>query len=135
MRDALSLLDQALAYGLDTLVDQDVADMLGSMDPRHINALLAALSSGEPAALIAEIRELDSMVPDYAAVLDDLATQLQHIAVTQFAGVESLDEDLDQATLQQFAESMDPRPGAVVLPDRRDRAPRPGTGTGSTAGF
>ena len=108
MRDALSLLDQALAYGLDTLVDQDVADMLGSMDPRHINALLAALSSGEPAALIAEIRELDSMVPDYAAVLDDLATQLQHIAVTQFAGVESLDEDLDQATLQQFAESMDP---------------------------
>ena len=108
MRDALSLLDQALAYGLDTLVDQDVADMLGSMDPRHINALLAALSLDDPAALIAEIRELDSLVPDYAAVLDDLATQLQHIAVTQLAGAESLDEDLDLATLQQFAESMDP---------------------------
>ena len=107
MRDALSLLDQALAYGRDTLVDQDVADMLGSLDPRHIRALLAALSSGDPAALIAEIRELDSLVPDYAAVLDDLATQLQQIAVTQFAGVESLDEDLDRSALQQFAESMD----------------------------
>ena len=108
MRDALSLLDQALADGRDTVVDQDVADMLGSMDPRHIKALLAALSEANPAALMAEIRELDSLVPDYEAVLDDLATQLQQIAVIQFAGAESLDDDLDPTALQQFAESMDP---------------------------
>lgn len=108
MRDALSLLDQALAYNCDTLVDQDVADMLGSMDPRHINALLAALSGANPAALMAEIRELDSLVPDYEAVLGDLAMQLQQIALIQFAGAESLDEDLDLTSLQQFAESMDP---------------------------
>ena len=108
MRDALSLLDQALAYNCDTLVDKDVADMLGSMDPRHINALLAALSGANPAALMAEIRELDSLVPDYEAVLGDLAMQLQQIALIQFAGAESLDEDLDLTSLQQFAESMDP---------------------------
>ena len=108
MRDALSLLDQALAYNCDALVDKDVADMLGSMDPRHINALLAALSGANPAALMAEIRELDSLVPDYEAVLGDLAMQLQQIALIQFAGAESLDEDLDLTSLQQFAESMDP---------------------------
>ncbi len=108
MRDALSLLDQALAYNSDALVDQDVADMLGSMDPRRINALLVALSGANPAALMAEIRELDSLVPDYEAVLGDLAMQLQQIALIQFAGAESLDEDLDLTSLQQFAESMDP---------------------------
>ena len=41
-------------------------------------------------------------------MLGDLAMQLQQIALIQFAGAESLDEDLDLTSLQQFAESMDP---------------------------
>ena len=45
MRDALSLLDQALAYSGTKLSDADVADMLGSMDQRHLNQILECLAA------------------------------------------------------------------------------------------
>jgi DNA polymerase-3 subunit gamma/tau len=103
MRDALSLLDQALAYGGGSLLDVDVASMLGSMDRRHINELLQCLIEGDAAALMGQIRSLHELVPDYESVLDDLATVVQQISVFQLAGADALDEDADIESLQQFA--------------------------------
>lgn len=103
MRDALSLLDQALAFGGGALRDADVAEMLGSMDQRHINDLLGCLAAGDAVALMEQIRMLQELVPDYESVLDDMATVLQQIAVLQLAGADSLDEDADLEVLAEFA--------------------------------
>jgi DNA polymerase-3 subunit gamma/tau len=106
MRDALSLLDQALAFGDGEILDADVASMLGSMDRRHINEMIEGLIAADAAALIERIRALQELVPDYESVLDDLATVFQQIAVVQLAGVDALDEDAEVESLQQFATAL-----------------------------
>lgn len=103
MRDALSLLDQALAYGGDRLVDDDVAAMLGSMDRHRILDLLQALAIADGPVLLEQIRLLDELVPDYEIVLDELATTLQRMAVIQLAGSAALDDEDDVASMEALA--------------------------------
>jgi len=106
MRDGLSLLDQALAYGAEKLLDNDVAEMLGSMDQHRIVELLEVLASGDGAHLIQTIRELDELAPDYETVLDELATALQRIAVIQVAGIEAAEEEDEVEALAALAGSI-----------------------------
>jgi len=95
MRDGLSLLDQALVFGGGELKDEDAAEMLGSMDPRHLRQIMQAVIDGDATGLMQHAKQLQELVPDYAAVLDDLAILLQQIAVMHLAGEEALDEDAD----------------------------------------
>ena len=90
MRDALSLLDQALAFGDGVVRDREVAEMLGSLDRQRLTGLLEALAQGDAAGLMRQVRELDELVPDYDDVLAGLATLLQQIAVIQLAGADAL---------------------------------------------
>jgi len=106
MRDGLSLLDQALAYGAERLADSDVAEMLGSMDRHRIIALLDLLATGHGADLIAAIRDLDELVPDYEVVLDEIATALQRIAVIQVAGVGAVEDEDELDSLVRLAEEV-----------------------------
>jgi DNA polymerase-3 subunit gamma/tau len=108
MRDALSLLDQALAFGAGEIKDADVASMLGSLDRRHINELIEGLINGDAVALMEQIRALQELAPEYESVLDDLATILQQVVVVQLAGVDALDEDAEVESLQQFAAALAP---------------------------
>ncbi len=108
MRDALSLLDQALAFGAGSLKDSEVAEMLGSLDQRHLNELLRCLANSDAKGLMAQISELHELVPEYASVLEDLATLLQQVAVVQLAGADSLDEDIDRESVSEFASTIDP---------------------------
>jgi DNA polymerase-3 subunit gamma/tau len=107
MRDGLSLLDQALAYGADKLVDSDVAAMLGSMDRHRIIELLDGLADGDGPELLARIGLLDELVPDYEVVLDELATALQRIAVIQIAGPDAIEDEDDMEALQRLAETIE----------------------------
>jgi len=106
MRDGLSLLDQALAYGAERLTDSDVAEMLGSMDRHRIIALLDLLATGNGADLIAAIRDLDELVPDYEVVLDEIATALQRIAVIQVAGAGAVEDEDELDSLVRLAGEM-----------------------------
>ncbi len=124
MRDALSLLDQALAYGGDRLVDDDVATMLGSMDRHRIVELLKRLADGDGAELLSVVHQLDELVPDYETVLDELATALQRIAVIQLAGIEVV-EDLDEPeVLDDLAKTISPDQAQlfyqIAITSRRD---------------
>jgi DNA polymerase-3 subunit gamma/tau len=83
MRDALSLLDQAIAFGNGALQEDEVRAMLGTIDRDVIYRLLEALSQGDAARLMDEIAQADTFAPDYAALLADVVSVLQRIAMAQ----------------------------------------------------
>ncbi len=92
MRDALSLLDQAIAYTAGRLTTAEVGDMLGIIEHRHVEALIDALATGDASTLKIVLHELCEQSPDYEAVLDELALRLQRIAVQQILGESDRDE-------------------------------------------
>ncbi len=83
LRDALSLLDQARAYGGDTLKLDEVSTLLGRVDQRRLIGLLNALAARNGASLLSQVAELDALAPDYQGLLGELAALLQQLAVAQ----------------------------------------------------
>ncbi len=86
MRDALSLLDQAIAFGGGRLVGAEVRTMLGTVDRSRVGGLLEAVADDDAAALFQRIEEVAGFAPDFATVLDELAAQLHRIQLLQFLG-------------------------------------------------
>jgi DNA polymerase III subunit gamma/tau len=83
MRDALSLLDQAIAFGGGSLREDEVRTMLGTIDRDVIYRLLDALAAGDAALLLEEIGKADAFAPDYSALLADVISVLQRVAIAQ----------------------------------------------------
>jgi DNA polymerase-3 subunit gamma/tau len=83
MRDALSLLDQAIAFSGGDLLESEVRSMLGTIDRDVVYRLLDALAAGDAIRVLAEIRTADEFAPDYAALLADTVSVLQRIALAQ----------------------------------------------------
>ena len=108
MRDALSLLDQAIAFGGGALRGEDVADMLGTIDAAHITALLQALAAHDGGALLQAVAALSEQAPDYNAVLADLITRLQRIAVVQLVPDAAPDDWEDRETIEALAQAFAP---------------------------
>ncbi len=86
VRDSLSLLDQAIAYGNGELRQAEVAAMLGTVGTGEVTALIDALSANDGAKLITLARELAESVPDYHHVLGEMLSLLRRIAVWQSLG-------------------------------------------------
>ena len=108
MRDGLSLLDQAIAYGADAVRETDVADMLGGADQPSIIHLLNALAAGDGDALLNGAGELRERLADPANILAEMATALQRLALLQAVGAEILDEDDESEMLVPLAEALTP---------------------------
>jgi len=106
MRDALSLLDQAIAYGADAVRETDVADMLGGADQPSILHLLNALAGGDGEALLNGARELRERLADPANILAEMAAALQRLALLQTVGEGVLDEDDDAEMLAPLADAL-----------------------------
>jgi DNA polymerase-3 subunit gamma/tau len=83
MRDALSLTDQAIAYGGGRLEEAGVRTMLGSVDRRHAQRLLEALAARNGRALLDEAEGLRNQGLSAAGTLEELARLLQQMAVEQ----------------------------------------------------
>jgi DNA polymerase-3 subunit gamma/tau len=83
MRDALSLLDQAIAYGGGRLAEKEVRDMLGSIDQDVMPRILAALAAGSGEALLAVTADLAQHSADGDGVLKELLLALHRIALAQ----------------------------------------------------
>ena len=99
MRDALSLTDQAIAFaGGGTLLREPVEEMLGTSGRRVLFDLLAALTTRDGDALLVGIQKLESQAPDYAALINELATALQRLAML-LALPKAQTEDDDEALL------------------------------------
>jgi len=86
MRDGLSLLDQAIAFGGGKVSAESAGDMLGTIDRSYVLRLLEGLAAGDGSALLKEAAALDEYAHDYSAVLDELMGELQRLAVVQLVG-------------------------------------------------
>ena len=96
MRDALSLADQAIAFGSGQLQEAAVRLMLGSVDRSHVMGLIDALAKGDGAAVVAISEGLRLNGLSAASALEDMSMVLQRMAVLQAvpaAASESNDPD------------------------------------------
>ncbi len=107
MRDGLSLLDQAIAFGGGALGETDVRAMLGTVERDDVFRLLDALADGDGATLLDAVAELDTRAPDYLSVLDEMATALQRMAVIQMVPEAGSEWDARER-LQALSERLGP---------------------------
>jgi len=92
MRDALSLTDQAIAYGGGRVDEAGVRAMLGSVDDGHAVALVEALAHRDGPALLGRLDQMRALGVSPRATLESIAVLLQHMAVEQ-AVAGALDAD------------------------------------------
>ena len=83
MRDALSLLDQAIAFGEGGVRASDVEGMLGTLSRERLFSLVEALADADSARLMHEIDELARAASDLEPVLADLLSLLHQLAIAQ----------------------------------------------------
>ncbi|MBU0603888.1 MAG: DNA polymerase III subunit gamma/tau [Gammaproteobacteria bacterium] len=107
MRDALSLLDQAIAHGAGSLVEQDVLDMLGTVGDEHLYMVLDALIAGDGAALMALAAQMRARSVDFDQALRELAVLLHRVAVAQSVP-DAISDETEMARLQPYASAMTP---------------------------
>jgi len=86
MRDALSLLDQCIAYGAGDIKQDDIIHMLGLVHEQQIIELLRLIIEHNIQGVLAKIDELAELGADFFAVLDELLELLQKMAVTKLLG-------------------------------------------------
>ncbi len=103
MRDALSLTDQAIAFGSGKVQEADVAQMLGTIDQRVVFELVEALAVGSGAALLGAVARVAEQAADFAAMLEALLALLHRIAIAQ-AVPEAIDNSFgDGEQVRQLA--------------------------------
>ena len=109
MRDALSLTDQAIAYGAGTLQEESVRQMLGSADRSHVFGLIDALAAGDGKAVVEIAQALRLQGLSASATLEDMSAVLQRMAVLQ--AVPDLaqadgDNDPERADIERLAHTL-----------------------------
>jgi DNA polymerase-3 subunit gamma/tau len=83
LRDALSLLDQLLAFGNGNALEADARAMLGTVERDHVQRVVELLAAGDAGSLLDYAGTLDERAPDYAQLLDQLAALLERVALKQ----------------------------------------------------
>ncbi|HES75887.1 MAG TPA: DNA polymerase III subunit gamma/tau, partial [bacterium] len=109
VRDALSLLDQAIAYGQGRVMEDEVGAMLGLTSEARLRALVAALVAQDAPALFAAMSQLAQGAPDYAEVLAELLQLFHALAVQQL--MPEADAELFEASpalVAEFATQVSP---------------------------
>ena len=99
MRDALSLTDQAIAYGAGTLEESAVRAMLGTVDRSHANRIVESLARRDAGAMLGEVNALRGLGLSAAGTLEEVARLLQQMAVEQAlpGALDATDSDTEAA--------------------------------------
>lgn len=108
MRDALSLTDQAIAYGGGQLDEAVVRAMLGSVDRHHAAAVVEALAARDGAAVLATVDALRAQGLSAAGTLEEMARLLQQMAVEQAVPGALDTRDTEAAEAQRLAAVLPP---------------------------
>jgi DNA polymerase-3 subunit gamma/tau len=124
MRDALSLLDQVIAFGGGKLTAEDTRTMLGTLDRRQVFAIVEALIARDARKVIDCVNELDEHAPDYREVLAELAALLQKLALLQAVPDLQIDESEDVEAYKRLAAAITPEDAQlfyqIAIIGRRD---------------
>ncbi|MBP8266666.1 MAG: DNA polymerase III subunit gamma/tau [Zoogloea sp.] len=107
MRDALSLLDQAIAHGAGKVEEQAVQDMLGTVGDDHLYAVLDALRGNDVQGLMAAVDGMEARSLSFESALQSLAALVHRIALMQLAP-SALTDEFEAARLAPYAAAFDP---------------------------
>ncbi len=134
MRDALSLLDQAIAYSGGQLTTAQIHEMLGTIEQTHVLKLVQALAENSGEALLNCIQQLAEQAPDFNSVLADLIDLLYRVALQQTVRSAFSDDEDNKDTIEQLAENISPQDiqlyYQIALIGRRDLPLSPDLRTG-----
>jgi DNA polymerase-3 subunit gamma/tau len=124
MRDALSLLDQAIAYGGGKVEEGQVRDMLGAIDETYLFGILDALAARDGQSLIAAAEKMEERSLSFEAALQDLGVLLHRLALAQTVP-QALGEELPErekllALAQAFSADEVQLHYQIALHGRRD---------------
>ena len=106
MRDAQSLLDQAIAFGNGVVSLADVQSMLGDIPHEHVCEILEALAANDADGLLIIVEKLAETISDFGSVLAQLIDGFHQIAKLQVAPAAVDSEDMDAERLQKLATAM-----------------------------
>lgn len=101
MRDGLSLLDQAIAFGAGKVIKDDVRKMLGSIEQQYIHALIESLANNDTEAMFQAIDDAADRSPDFIMVLDEMIGSFYQLSLAQMAPVIIEQRSFDRQWLEQ----------------------------------
>ncbi|MHB1247431.1 MAG: DNA polymerase III subunit gamma/tau [Sulfuriferula sp.] len=107
MRDALSLLDQAIAYGDGQVQEDTVRSMLGAIDQRYLFSLLNALVAADGVALLGEADQMAARSIAFDAALQELGALLHKIALAQTVPAALPDDLPEREAILDLAQRID----------------------------
>ncbi|MCP4326632.1 MAG: DNA polymerase III subunit gamma/tau [Alteromonadales bacterium] len=105
MRDALSLTDQALAFGAGNIEYQSVLKMLGTLDNSHLQYLLHFIVSGNVTKVFEKIEEFVALGADFAKLHQELAALCHQIALQQLQAQQA---NAEKSAIQLLSEKLSP---------------------------
>ena len=108
MRDALSLLDQAIAHGAGSVQESHVRAMLGTVDLDYLYSILEAVRTGDAGELLRVAADMSMRSLSFGAALQELAGLLTRLQIVQSAPASLDDEDPDRARLLELASGLSP---------------------------
>lgn len=106
MRDALSLLDQAIAHGAGKVEEQAVRDMLGTVGEDYLYGILDGLAAADLPAMLAVANNMDTRSLSFEGALQELASLVHRIALVQMAPSAIADE-VERARLTPYGAAFD----------------------------
>ena len=124
MRDALSLTDQAIAYGGQTVNEAEVRAMLGAIDQSYLYQLLEALLTSDGSSIIHQAKLMEERSISFEAALNDFAQLLHQVAIAQTVPETVADDLPERELLLSLAQRISPESlqlyYQIALTGRRD---------------
>ncbi|HEV2230032.1 MAG TPA: DNA polymerase III subunit gamma/tau [Steroidobacteraceae bacterium] len=108
MRDALSLLDQLIAFGGGRAGETEARAMLGTVARDHVVRIAELLAALDPAELMKGAQALEQFAPDYAQLLDELAGLLVRVGLRQAVSDYEGDEVFAPEVIERLARALTP---------------------------
>ncbi|MFC3193655.1 DNA polymerase III subunit gamma/tau [Marinicella sediminis] len=108
MRDALSLLDQSLAFGAGAIHFDEIRAMLGTVEQTHVEELLRQVHHHDHAQVLEKLQWFHDMSVDYQSLVDDLCRLMHEVAAIQALGRMTGGSHFDSQVLKTMATELSP---------------------------
>lgn len=106
-RDALSLLDQGIAFGNGDVRAEKIRTMLGMIDEQFIHQLLTQVCRGQAAEALETVAAMMLRAADFGAALDEILTTLHNISLHQISPQAVAWKGIDATALSELARQVD----------------------------